>query len=71
VSTDRTLSTYDDGEPSLLNVAQELTMAARILNETAGASIYDDSDMIRSAVALRMRLRGLTAAVRAERGEDR
>ncbi|MET8803582.1 hypothetical protein [Streptomyces sp. NPDC004546] len=69
MSTNTTLSTYDDGDPTPLNVANELDMAARVLSETANASIFDDSDMIRSAVALRMRLRGLAAAVLAERGE--
>ncbi|MFR0358616.1 hypothetical protein [Streptomyces sediminimaris] len=63
-----TLGAYD-GDPIPLDVAAELTMAARVLDETAAADIHDTADMIRSAVALRMRLRGLAAAMEAERGE--
>ena len=62
-----TLNAYDGGIP--LDVASELAMTAGALDETAGASIHNDSDMIRSAVVLRIRLRALTAAVLAERGE--
>lgn len=63
------LHTYDGG--IVLDVASELAMTAETLKETATASIHNDEDMIRSAVALRMRLRSLAAAVIAERGETR
>ncbi|WP_020141155.1 hypothetical protein [Streptomyces sp. 351MFTsu5.1] len=62
------LRTYDYGDPTPLDMATELRMAAETLAETATADIHDDSDMIRSAVALRMRLRSLAAAVEAQRG---
>ncbi|MFC9637161.1 hypothetical protein ACFTZF_01255 [Streptomyces mirabilis] len=63
------LSTYDSGDPTPASVSAELRMAAEILDETATADIHSDSDMIRSAVALRMRMRALVAAIDAERGE--
>lgn len=63
------LHSYDGGDPTPLDVADALNMAARVLDETAGADIHDHTDMIRSAVILRMRLRNLAAAVIAERGE--
>lgn len=65
------LDSYDYGAPIPFDVTAELAMTAEILDETAGASIHNDEDMIRSAVALRMRLRSLAAAVIAERGETR
>jgi hypothetical protein len=63
------LSAYDGGDPTPASVSGELRMGAEILDETATADIHSDADMIRSAVALRMRLRALVAAVTAERGE--
>ncbi|MEU1515548.1 hypothetical protein ABZ490_25930 [Streptomyces sp. NPDC005811] len=69
-SSRRPLHTYDGGIPVPQSVAAELDMAAATLAESADADIFNDQDMIRSAVALRIRLRGLAAAVRAERGEQ-
>lgn len=66
-TTSSLLHAYDDGDP--LDLASELRMTAEVLEETATASIHNGSDMIRSAVVLRMRLRSLAAAVNAERGE--
>ena len=63
------LRTYDDGDANPQNMAAELRMTAKAIEETAGADIHDDSDMIRAAVVLRIRLRSLAAAVLAERGE--
>lgn len=59
------LHTYDGGDPHPQDVAGELRMAVKALDETATASIHNDSDMIRSAVTLRIRLRALAAAVQA------
>jgi hypothetical protein len=64
-----TLSTYDGGDPLAQDVATELSMARTVLDETSHADIHDGSDMIRSAVVLRIRLRNLVSAVDAERGE--
>ncbi|QDN58691.1 hypothetical protein [Streptomyces sp. S1D4-20] len=63
------LSAYDGGDPTPASVSAELRMAAEILDETATADIHSDADMIRSAVALRMRLRALVAALDAKAGE--
>lgn len=64
------LNTYDDGDPYPQDIASELRMTAEALDETATADIHNDSDMIRAAVVLRIRLRALAAAVHAERGEQ-
>lgn len=72
MSTDaRTLNSYDDGDPVPMDLADELDMAERVLDETASADIHNEHDMIRSSVVLRMRLRGLAAAVTASRGEGK
>ncbi|MFJ4623039.1 hypothetical protein [Streptomyces sp. NPDC088812] len=63
------LHTYDGGAPNPQSVAAELRMTARVLEETATASIHNHEDTIRAAVVLRIRLRGLAAAVLDERGE--
>ncbi|WP_328757445.1 hypothetical protein [Streptomyces sp. NBC_00271] len=65
------LSAYDDSDPAPASVSAELRMAAETLDETATADIHSDTDMIRSAVALRMRLHALVTALDAERGERR
>ncbi|MCM1976803.1 hypothetical protein [Streptomyces sp. G1] len=64
------LGAYNGG-PCHEDVDAELRMAARVLESTATASVHDQEDMIRSAVALRIRLVALAAAVNAERGEGR
>ncbi|MFM9811626.1 hypothetical protein ACKI16_24325 [Streptomyces scabiei] len=66
-----TLSFYDYGDPIHLGMTAELDMVARILDETASASIHNETAMRHAAIALRYRLRNLAAAVKAERGETR
>lgn len=60
-----------DGRPA--ECAPPLDRARRsareVLDEKAGANIHDHDEMIRAAVGLEMRLRGLLAALDAEEGE--
>lgn len=59
-----------DEEPSYppcLDV--ELKLAREYLGKVAAANIHDHTAMLRAATGLEFRLRGLVAAVDAERGE--
>jgi hypothetical protein len=47
----------------------EIAATRRILDEIAALNIHSHTDMLRAAVALDCRVRGLLAALDAERGE--
>jgi hypothetical protein len=49
----------------------EIAATRRILDETAPLNIHSHTDMLKAAVALDCRVRGLLAALDAERGERR
>ncbi|NEA61340.1 hypothetical protein [Streptomyces sp. SID12488] len=49
----------------------EIAVTRRILDETAPLNIHSSEDMLKAAVALDCRVRGLLAALDAERGEGR
>ncbi|MFD9116212.1 hypothetical protein ACFU6M_06085 [Streptomyces bottropensis] len=49
----------------------EIAVTRRILDETAPLNIHDHHAMLKAAVALDCRVRGLLAALDAERGEGR
>ncbi|MGV9337869.1 hypothetical protein [Streptomyces sp. NPDC003688] len=53
------------------SVDRELAATRRILDETASLNIHSHDEMLRAAVALDCRVRGLVAALDAERGERR
>lgn len=55
--------------PESLDV--EIAVTRRILDETAPLNIHSHGDMLRAAVALDCRVRGLLAALDAERGEGK
>jgi hypothetical protein len=57
-----------DDSPGPLD--DELRMAREILDQTAISNVHDGEAMIRAAVGLRMRLRGLLGALDADRGKD-
>ena len=58
---------YTAPSPESLDV--EITVTRRILDETAPLNIHSHSDMLKAAVALDCRVRGLLAALDTERGE--
>jgi hypothetical protein len=60
---------YAHPEPESLDV--EIAVTRRILDETAPLNIHSPGDMLKAAVALDCRIRGLLAALDAERGERR
>ncbi|NEA67531.1 hypothetical protein [Streptomyces sp. SID12488] len=47
----------------------EIAVTRRILDETAPLNIHSNDDMLKAAVALDCRVRGLLAALDAKRGE--
>jgi hypothetical protein len=53
------------------DLSVEIAVTRRILDETAALNIHDDNDMRSAAFALNARIRGLLAAVEAERGEGK
>ncbi|MFJ8027430.1 hypothetical protein [Streptomyces sp. NPDC096311] len=59
----------DDVTPEPASLDIEIAVTRRILEETAALNIHDHTDMLKAAVALNCRVRGLLAAVAAERGE--
>ncbi|MCX4592354.1 hypothetical protein OG819_22255 [Streptomyces sp. NBC_01549] len=61
----------DDTTPAPESLAVEIAVTRRILDETAVLNIHDDRDMLKAAVALNCRVRGLLAALDAERGEGK
>lgn len=60
---------YTAPSPESLDV--EIAATRKILAETAPLNIHSHSDMLRAAVALDCRVRGLLAALEAKRGEGR
>ena len=62
---------YDPSNPPAgpFDLAVEITVTRRLLDETAGLNIHDDTDMMKAAFSLNTRLRCLLAAIQAERGE--
>ncbi|MFF0127338.1 hypothetical protein ACFYTG_16650 [Streptomyces mirabilis] len=59
----------DDVSPAPESLDIEIAVTRRILDETAALNIHDHRDMLKAAVALNCRVRGLLAALDAERGE--
>ncbi|MFJ9474699.1 hypothetical protein ACIRRI_06745 [Streptomyces mirabilis] len=59
----------DDTTPEPASLDIEIAVTRRILDETAALNIHDHMDMLKAAVALDCRVRGLLAALDAERGE--
>lgn len=60
----------DDTVPEPASLEVEVAAARRILAETAGLNIHGYSDMLRAAVSLGCRLRGVLAALDKERGGE-
>jgi len=69
------VSSYDplhgpDEEPPLpSSVDVELRLSREYLDKVADANIHDPQAMVKAAAGLNYRLRGLVAALAAERGE--
>lgn len=61
----------DDLSPAPESLDIEIATTRRIIDETAALNIHDHMDMLKAAVALNCRVRGLLAALDAERGESR
>lgn len=59
----------DDTTPAPETLDIEIAVTRRILDETAALDIHSHADMLNAAVALDCRVRGLLAALDAERGE--
>lgn len=59
----------DDTTPEPASLGIEIAVTRRILAETAALNIHDRRDLLKAAVALDCRVRGLLAALDAERGE--
>lgn len=59
----------DDLSPAPESLGVEIATARRIIGETSVLNIHDHMDMLKAAVALNCRVRGLLAALDAERGE--
>ncbi|QIY96942.1 hypothetical protein HEP87_26760 [Streptomyces sp. S1D4-11] len=59
----------DEEPPFPASLDGELKLTRQLLNEVATANIHDHPDMLKAAVALNCRVRGLLAALDAERGE--
>ncbi|GAB2732623.1 hypothetical protein [Streptomyces bullii] len=64
---------HDPGQmpPTTASLDVEIAVTRRILDETADLNIHSDGDMRSAAFALNCRVRGLLAAIEAERGEGR
>lgn len=61
----------DDESPAPESLDIEIAATRHMLKETAPLNIHDDVDMLKAAVALDCRVRGLLAAIEAERGEGK
>lgn len=59
----------DEETPFPASLEGELKLTRRLLAEVATANIHDHTAMLKAAVALNCRARGLLAALDAERGE--
>lgn len=59
----------DDNDDGPASLAGEIRITQQTLTETASLNIHDHTAMIRAAVQLDCRVRGLLAAYEAERGE--
>ncbi|MFE7580765.1 hypothetical protein ACFU5Y_04255 [Streptomyces gardneri] len=55
----------------ILSVDSAIQRAREVLDEYASANIHDHHEMLRAAVALELRLRGLVEALDANRPGDR
>jgi hypothetical protein len=59
----------DEEPPFPASLDGELKLTRELLDEIADANIHDHRAMLKAAVALDCRVRGLLAALDAERGE--